>query len=305
MYEPPAAIAVTPPLSPATSTAVERSIVVPSPSWPWSFWPQHFTAPPLVSAQRVTAAVGDRDNAACETRDFHRRPAGVASPTLDGTSGRESAQGKPGRKRRHAGAQAGNVGRREAIVEPPALDAARARKGTADQAARRDRGNAATEADDVHGRQAIDLCPVAELALSVVAPALDTAGVQEGAGAVVAARDRRHAAAQTDHVDRAEAPVGCSVTQCAAVVGPPALDAAGARDRAAVTETGGNRGHPAAQSLDIDRGPYVVTRSPAADFVVSVVAPALDAACMRQRARVVNARGDRYCVRALRGRRRA
>jgi hypothetical protein len=46
----PAAIAATPLSSPLTATGVNRLVVVPSPSWPEEFEPQHFTPPPVVSA---------------------------------------------------------------------------------------------------------------------------------------------------------------------------------------------------------------------------------------------------------------
>ena len=45
------AIVETPELNPDTSTGVDRSVVVPSPSWPASLWPQHLAAPPVVTAQ--------------------------------------------------------------------------------------------------------------------------------------------------------------------------------------------------------------------------------------------------------------
>jgi len=40
----------TPLVRPETATGNERFVVVPSPTCPWAFRPQHFTAPPLVSA---------------------------------------------------------------------------------------------------------------------------------------------------------------------------------------------------------------------------------------------------------------
>src|SRR5262249_62436368 len=51
VWEPPAAIALTPLVSPETSTGVCRWVVVPSPSWPKSFEPQHLTPPEAVRAQ--------------------------------------------------------------------------------------------------------------------------------------------------------------------------------------------------------------------------------------------------------------
>ncbi len=47
----PAEIAVTPAVNPTTSTAVSAVVVVPFPSSPDELAPQHFTAPPPVSAQ--------------------------------------------------------------------------------------------------------------------------------------------------------------------------------------------------------------------------------------------------------------
>jgi hypothetical protein len=41
----------TPLLNPTTSTGSKRSVVVPSPSWPAPFSPQHFTPPAEVNAQ--------------------------------------------------------------------------------------------------------------------------------------------------------------------------------------------------------------------------------------------------------------
>ena len=48
---PPAAMAVTPPVSATTSTGLVRSVVVPSPSWPYELSPQHWTPPAVVNTQ--------------------------------------------------------------------------------------------------------------------------------------------------------------------------------------------------------------------------------------------------------------
>jgi hypothetical protein len=66
----PAARAMTPlnvplPPTPVTWTGVEEPVVVPSPSWPLSFRPQQYTAPPVVRAQvcdspATTPAIPDR-----------------------------------------------------------------------------------------------------------------------------------------------------------------------------------------------------------------------------------------------------
>ena len=44
-------MAVTPSVSPLTSTGVELSAVEPLPNWPEGLYPQHLTPPPVVSAQ--------------------------------------------------------------------------------------------------------------------------------------------------------------------------------------------------------------------------------------------------------------
>ena len=51
MWYGPAATAATPLVNPLTATGVSRFAVVPSPSWPRLFNPQHCTTPLLVSAQ--------------------------------------------------------------------------------------------------------------------------------------------------------------------------------------------------------------------------------------------------------------
>src|SRR3990172_8171069 len=46
----PAVMAATPLSKPVTATGTKRLVVVPSPSWPPKFFPQHLTAPAVVSA---------------------------------------------------------------------------------------------------------------------------------------------------------------------------------------------------------------------------------------------------------------
>src|SRR5689334_14133513 len=48
---PPLAIATTPLVKPLTLTGVVWSVVVPSPSWPYLFHPQHLTPPSRVTTQ--------------------------------------------------------------------------------------------------------------------------------------------------------------------------------------------------------------------------------------------------------------
>src|SRR5215212_8258444 len=51
LRRPPAETAFTPPLRPTTPTGVVRAVVVPSPSSPARFVPQHLTAPEVTRAQ--------------------------------------------------------------------------------------------------------------------------------------------------------------------------------------------------------------------------------------------------------------
>ena len=68
----PAAIALTPLCSPETSTGVELSVVVPSPSCPAALSPQHLTAPAARQRAAVDAAGGDRGHAALQPGDVDR-----------------------------------------------------------------------------------------------------------------------------------------------------------------------------------------------------------------------------------------
>src|SRR5690606_33047667 len=57
LWSVPAVMASAPLPSPATVTGSGRMMVLPSPSWPDAFAPQHFTAPPAATAQLWNAPV--------------------------------------------------------------------------------------------------------------------------------------------------------------------------------------------------------------------------------------------------------
>ena len=71
----PAAIAVTPLVRPVTSTGTLLSVVVPFPSWPPAFQPQHRTPPASRQRAGVIATRGDGGHSAGQTRDVDRGPA--------------------------------------------------------------------------------------------------------------------------------------------------------------------------------------------------------------------------------------
>src|SRR5439155_1604562 len=155
----------------------------------------------------------------------------------------------------------------------PALDAAAARERAAVEATGGDRGHAAGHAGDVDRRQAVARRSVAELAGVVGAPALDAACASERAAVLQADRDRSHASTQAGDVHPAHAVTGTPAPHLALAVCAPALDAAGARERAAVVVAGGDCGHAAAQAGDVDRREASAGRSIAQR--AAVVAPAL------------------------------
>src|SRR2546428_5554873 len=76
-------MAETPLVSPTTSTGVERSLVVPSPSSPSMLSPQHLTPPALVSAQvwKTPAAIAATPPPRPETSTGAWRSVVVPSPS--------------------------------------------------------------------------------------------------------------------------------------------------------------------------------------------------------------------------------
>ena len=79
----PAASFATPFASPLTAVGVYRFAVVPSPSWPYMFSPQHFAASPVVRAQvcRAPAVMADTPEVSPLTHAGARRIVVVPSPT--------------------------------------------------------------------------------------------------------------------------------------------------------------------------------------------------------------------------------
>ena len=155
-----------------------------------------------------------------------------------------------------------------------------------------DRAHATGQPDHVDRRRAVDIRAVAQLTHGVGAPALGRTGARHSARVVAARADRGHPARQADHVDRRRAVGGSAIAELTSpLVGAPALDRAAARQRAGVVAADGDRGHPAREAADVDRRQAGVFDRAVAELTIRVVAPALDRAAARQRARVAVAVG--------------
>ena len=154
-----------------------------------------------------------------------------------------------------------------------------------------------TEPDDGDWRVPGSDRPVAELSPEVVAPAPDRARSCKRAGVEAADCDRCDASGESGDANGTRASAGCptpvsSVTELACITAAPAQDAARVRPRTRVAATGYDRGDACRQAEDIDGRVPVCLRS-VPKLSVGVVAPALDPACVRERARMDVADLDR------------
>ena len=141
-------------------------------------------------------------------------------------------------------------------------------------------------------RRPIRRAVVAELAIAVVAPALDDARRGQRARVIDARRNRGHAAGEAAYIDRRQSTCGAAVAELAASVTAPALDAAPRDQRTATIASRRYRGHAACQAAHIDRRQS--TRGGAiAKLARGVIAPALHAARRGQRAGVKAAHCNR------------
>ncbi len=152
----------------------------------------------------------------------------------------------------------GTVTELTVAVEPPALDPAAGGPGTGVQAACGDGADPAGQATDILRGQAIRVEPIPELAVEVVAPALDPAAGGQGTGVEAACGDGADPAGQSANVHRSQTLGGGAVTELAAGVSAPALDPSVGGDSAAVAATSGNPGDVVQRCLGVRRG--VVSR---------------------------------------------
>src|SRR5207245_2489860 len=245
----------------------------------------------------------------CDRRGAGRpRPAAeravvVVAPALDRTGGEQRARMvEAGADRGDPAAQAADGDRRRAdrrrpfaelavVVVAPALDRAAGEQCAGVVAAGPDRGDPAAQAADGDRRGAARPRPVAELAVEVLAPALDRPAGEQRARMVDAGADRADAAPEAAEGDRRRAVCPRPVAELAAAVVAPALDCPAAEQRARMVEAGADRGDPAAQAANGNRGRAGRPR-PAAELAAAVVAPALDCPAAEQRARMVEAGAD-------------
>ncbi len=185
-----------------------------------------------------------------------------AAPGAVGSDGGR-ATGEADDVNRHIAVGGGVVTQGAGVVVAPALD----RAGVGDRAgvvgADTDRLDPGREADDVHrrgagvGRHAIDVqahrCAVAQLTQLVGTPALDAAGVGEGAGVARAAGDLPHPAGQAGDGHRNRAVGGGAVTELTHGVATPAFRPTAAGDGAARPGAAAEDGDALNHGRDHDR----------------------------------------------------
>src|SRR5439155_794475 len=129
------------------------------------------------------------------------------------------------------------------------------------------------------------------------APALDPTRARQRACVGVGSGDRGHAARKAGDLDGRESVAPGAVADSPARVEAPALDPTRARQRARLVTAGGDRGHAARKAGDADRGAPAAPGA-VAELSVAVAAPTHDPTRGRQRARVLEPRGD--CGHAVR-----
>jgi hypothetical protein len=156
------------------------------------------------------------------------------------------------------------------------------------------RGEAACKSEDVDRSPAVCRRPVAELSEVVPAPALGTACARQGTCVEAAGDETGDATRQAVDIDRCVAIGRRPVADLTDLVIAPALGPARARERATVPAAGSDRVRTGLKPGDVDRSRTQAAAGPVvAELARTVRAPALDAACARQRAGVVAAGGDR------------
>ena len=120
------------------------------------------------------------------------------------------------------------------IVVAPALDGPGRRQRTRVKPISGQRGDTTVQALHRHQRGAVGGAAIAQLAVSVVAPALDGPGRRQRACVKPASGQRGDTTAQARHRHRRGAAGGAAIAQLAVSIVAPALDGPGRRQRARV-----------------------------------------------------------------------
>ncbi len=254
---PPAEIDSTPLVLRYTLVGVFRFAVLPLPSSPEPLLPQHFAPPAVVTAQ------------------VWLYPAEI-EPTLLSPDTLTGCLAGPGR----------SVTELAGGVVAPALHAPAVQQRAGVVVARRDGCDAAGEPRHRDRLQGVRVRAVADLAVRVVAPAHDAAGVQQRAGVIPAGRDGRDAAAEPEDVDRGLAQGARAIAELPVAVVAPTLDATTGGEGATGIEAERDRCDAVMQRVDVGRHEPLDLRA-VADLAIAVVAPAHDAATVGQGAGVV------------------
>ena len=167
----------------------------------------------------------------------------IVTPTFGGAVGYRAPVIPSDGDGRHVRAEPGDVNGRLPVVRgavthltvavpSPALCSAARRERARGTGGCHNRGGTRAEAGDANGRLPVDRGAVAQLAVAVVAPALQRCAGGERAGVIATTADRGDTRAEAADVHRHVRSVGRAVADPTAV--PPALHCAARRERARV-----------------------------------------------------------------------
>src|SRR5262249_32426859 len=109
-----------------------------------------------------------------------------------------------------------------------------------------DLGHAAGEAENIHGRESLDIRVVTELAITIPAPTLDAAAGHKRTRVCIPRPDLDGAACESRHIHGNRAGAGRAVAELAPNIQAPALDAAAGCKRTRVETPGTDLGIPVA-----------------------------------------------------------
>lgn len=135
----------------------------------------------------------------------------------------------------------------------------------------------------IDGSQPIHITAIANLAIGVVAPALDATSISQRTGGFGACTDCDNAACKTNHINR-RWPVNCgAIAKLTEVIVPPTLDPARFHQSACMSTACADRSNSTGKTVHID-GSQPACSSTIPDLAKTVISPALDSPCTGQSA---------------------
>lgn len=239
-----------PPARPMTFTALTRVSTVPSPSWPESLAPQHFTAPAVVVAQVWRNPAARSTSLSPSTATSLSRVVVLPSPTCPDAFRPQQLTPPP-------------LARAQVWAFPAAMALRPLPSRVTATGAVRNWVLPSPSCPEVFRPQhrpppsavTAQVCSLpADKAIIVEAPTFDPASRGQGAAVGEARGNHTHATAQTDHIDRSRSHGGRTVTKLAELVVAPALCSATLGHRAAVLGSRVDRNEVGQHGCRIRRG---------------------------------------------------